>query len=163
MSVTDVLSLSTIMHRMKSSAMSLTTITILSATTQGILTLAYISYYSADSMSQDAVSYDYVMYEDTGFDLKDEFDKEGIQYTRHDLDLLAGRADVRPLLLKELALKKDISTEVTVQVVSQKAIQNKLPNLQLKEKECYIVGYDSLAAENIKLESNQFSSLLLLE
>ena len=48
MSVQDVLSLSTIMHRMKSSAMSLTTITILSATTLGILTLSYISYYSID-------------------------------------------------------------------------------------------------------------------
>lgn len=106
MSVADVLSLSTIMHRMKSSAMSLTTITILSATTLGILTLAYISYYSADAMAQDSVSYDYVMYEDTGFDLIGEFDKEGIQYTRHDLDLLAVQADVRPLLLKEFAQKK---------------------------------------------------------
>lgn len=155
MSVADVLSLSTIMHRMKSSAMSLTTITILSATTLGILTLAYISYYSADAMAQDSVSYDYVMYEDTGFDLVDEFDKEGIQYTRHDLDLLAVQADVRPLLLKEFALKKDVSTLLTVQVVSQKDIQNKLPNLQLKEDEGYIVGYDSLSAENIRLESEK--------
>lgn len=155
MSVTDVLSLSTIMHRMKSSAMSLTTITILSATTLGILTLAYISYYSADAMAQDSVSYDYVMYEDTGFDLIDEFDKEGIQYTRHDLDLLAVQADVRPLLVKEAALKTDISTLLTVQVVSQKDIQSKLPDFQLKEDEGYVVGYDSLRAENIRLESQK--------
>ena len=69
MSVQDVLSLSTIMHRMKSSAMSLTTITILSATTLGILTLSYISYYSVDTVAEEAIPYDYVMYEDTGFDL----------------------------------------------------------------------------------------------
>jgi len=155
MSVTDVLSLSTIMHRMKSSAMSLTTITILSATTLGILTLAYISYYSADAMAQDSVSYDYVMYEDTGFDLINKFDEEGIKYTRHNLDLLAVQSDVRPLLLKELALKKNLSTRLTVQVVNHKDIQNKLPNLQLKENEGYIVGYDSLSAENIRLESKK--------
>ena len=155
MSVSDVLSLSTIMHRMKSSAMSLTTITILSATTLGILTLAYISYYSADAMAQDSVAYDYIMYEDTGFDLIDEFDKEGIQYTRRNLDLLAVQVNFRSLLVKEFAQRQDISTLLTIQVVSQKDIQSKLPNLQLKEDEGYIVGYDSLRAENIKLESQK--------
>ena len=52
MSIQDVLSLSTIMHRMKANAMSLTTITVLSATTLAILTLTYISYYSTDSVAE---------------------------------------------------------------------------------------------------------------
>ena len=47
LSILDVLSLSPIMHRMKSNAMSLTTITVISATALGILCLSYISYYSA--------------------------------------------------------------------------------------------------------------------
>ena len=155
MSVQDVLSLSTIMHRMKSSAMSLTTITILSATTLGILTLSYISYYSVDTVAEEAIPYDYVMYEDTGFDLIEEFDKEEIQYTRHDIDLLAVEADVRSLLVKDAALNTDISTRLTIQVVSQKDIQSKLPNLQLKEGQGYIVGYDSLRAENIRIEAQK--------
>ncbi|PZX03619.1 FtsX-like permease family protein [Psychrobacillus insolitus] len=155
MSVQDVLSLSTIMHRMKSSAMSLTTITILSATTLGILTLSYISYYSVDTVAEEAIPYDYVMYEDTGFDLIEEFDKEEIQYTRDDIDLLAVEADVRSLLVKDAALNNDISTRLTIQVVSQKDIQSKLPNLQLKEGQGYIVGYDSLRAENIRIEAQK--------
>ena len=95
------------------------------------------------------------MYEDTGFELVGEFDKEGIQYTRYDIDVLAVPADVRPLLVKEAALNKTISTELGVQVVSLKAIQSKLPNLQLQEGEGYIVGYDSLSAENIRIEAQK--------
>ncbi len=155
MSIQDVLSLSTIMHRMKANAMSLTTITVLSATTLAILTLTYISYYSTDSVAKQAVPYDYIMYEDTGFELVGEFDKEGIQYTRHDIDLLEVPADVRPLLVKDAALNKTISTEQNVQVVSLKAIQNELPNIQLQEGEGYILGYDSLGAENIRIEAQK--------
>jgi len=155
MSIQDVLSLSTIMHRMKANAMSLTTITVLSATTLAILTLTYISYYSTDSVAKQAVPYDYIMYEDTGFELVGEFDKEGIQYTRYDIDVLAVPADVRPLLVKDAALNKSISTELGVQVISLKAIQNKLPNLQLQEGEGYILGYDSLSAENIRIEAQK--------
>ncbi|MCM3358537.1 ABC transporter permease [Psychrobacillus sp. MER TA 171] len=155
LSIQDVLSLSTIMHRMKANAMSLTTITVLSATTLAILTLTYISYYSTDSVAKEAVPYDYIMYEDTGFELVEEFDKEGIQYTRYDIDLLEVPADVRPLLVKESALNKNLSTELGIQVVSLNAIQNKLPNIQLQEGEGYILGYDSLSAENIRIESQK--------
>lgn len=155
MSIQDVLSLSTIMHRMKANAMSLTTITVLSATTLAILTLTYISYYSADSVAKQAVPYDYIMYEDTGFELVEEFDKEGIEYTRYDVDILAVPSDVRPLLVKDAALNKTISTELGVQVVSLKAIQDKLPNIQLQEGEGYILGYDSLSAENIRIEAQK--------
>lgn len=155
MSIQDVLSLSTIMHRMKANAMSLTTITVLSATTLAILTLTYISYYSADSVAKQAVPYDYIMYEDTGFELVEEFDKEGIEYTRYDVDILAVPSDVRPLLVKDAALNKTISTELGVQVVSLKAIQDKLPNILLQEGEGYILGYDSLSAENIRIEAQK--------
>jgi len=54
---------------MKANAMSLTTITVLSATTLAILTLTYISYYSTDSVANQAVPYDFIMYEDTGFEM----------------------------------------------------------------------------------------------
>lgn len=155
MSIQDVLSLSTIMHRMKANAMSLTTITVLSATTLAILTLTYISYYSADSVAKQAVPYDYIMYEDTGFELVEEFDNEGIEYTRYDVDILAVPSDVRPLLVEDAALNKTISTELGVQVVSLKAIQDKLPNIQLQEGEGYILGYDSLSAENIRIEAKK--------
>ena len=155
LSIQDVLSLSTIMHRMKANAMSLTTITVLSATTLAILTLTYISYYSTDSVANQAVPYDFIMYEDTGFEMVGEFDKEGIQYTRYDIDILSVPSDVRTLLIKKAALDKTLSTELGVQVVSLKAIQKKLPNLQLQEEEGYIIGYDSLSAENIRIEGQK--------
>lgn len=155
MSIQDVLSLSTIMHRMKANAMSLTIITVLSATTLSILTLTYISYYSAASMAKENVPYDYVMYEDTGFELIKAFDNEGILYTRHNLDLLEVQADVRPLLVKDLSENLEVSTEFGMQVVSLKAIQDKLPSLQLKDEEGYILGYDNLRSENIQVEGQK--------
>lgn len=149
MSIQDVLSLSTIMHRMKANAMSLTIITVLSATTLSILTLTYISYYSSATMAKENIPYDYVMYEDTGFGLVEAFDKEGLLYTRHDLDLLEVQADVRSLIVKEIP--EDVSTKFGIQVVSLNAIQDKLPDLQLKDEEGYIIGYNSLRSENIQV------------
>lgn len=55
LSVNEVLSLSSIMFRMKSNALLLTIITTVSALAIGLLSLSYISYYSAEKSAQQSI------------------------------------------------------------------------------------------------------------
>nr|WP_221401462.1 ABC transporter permease [Paenibacillus phyllosphaerae] len=59
LSIGEVLSLSSIMFRMKSNALLLTVITTVSALAIGLLSLSYISYYSAETQSQSDVPNDF--------------------------------------------------------------------------------------------------------
>lgn len=61
MNINEVLSLSSIMFRMKSNAILLTIITTVSALAIGLLSLSYISYYSAEKMAQSSIPTDFSM------------------------------------------------------------------------------------------------------
>lgn len=54
LSINEVLSLSSIMFRMKSNALLLTIITTVSALAIGLLSLSYISYYSAEATAKES-------------------------------------------------------------------------------------------------------------
>ena len=88
LSIKDVLSLSPIMHRMKSNAMSLTIITVISATALGILCLSYISYYSAGSMAKQNVPFDFILMNDQGQAFLNELNEQEISYSQTNIDLL---------------------------------------------------------------------------
>ncbi|HER2209585.1 TPA: bacitracin ABC transporter permease, partial [Streptococcus pyogenes] len=59
LSINEVLSLSSIMFRMKSNALLLTIITTVSALAIGMLSLSYISYYSADAQAKESLPEDF--------------------------------------------------------------------------------------------------------
>ncbi len=59
LNVSEVLSLSSIMFRMKSNAVLLTIITTLSALAIGLLSLSYISYYSAEKSAEQNTAADF--------------------------------------------------------------------------------------------------------
>ncbi|PNB53120.1 bacitracin ABC transporter permease, partial [Pseudomonas sp. GW456-E7] len=59
LNISEVLSLSSIMFRMKSNALLLTIITTVSALAIGLLSLAYISYYSAEKTAEQNVAADF--------------------------------------------------------------------------------------------------------
>lgn len=61
LTIQDVLSLSSIMFRMKSNALLLTVITTVSALAIGLLSLSYISYYSAEKTAKDNVPADFAL------------------------------------------------------------------------------------------------------
>ncbi|MEC3608201.1 ABC transporter permease [Bacillus glycinifermentans] len=61
LNISEVLSLSSIMFRMKSSALLLTIITTVSALAIGLLSLCYISYYSAEKTAEQNVAADFAI------------------------------------------------------------------------------------------------------
>jgi bacitracin transport system permease protein len=90
----DVLSLSSIMFRMKSNAVLLTVITTVSALAIGLLSLTYITYYSAEKSAQESIP--------NHFSIPDRADADefgellqvaGIAYTETEIDFIEVHAD----------------------------------------------------------------------
>ena len=79
--VNDVLSLTSIMFKMKSNAFLLTLISVVSALSMGLMSLSYISYYSVDQTVESQTPEDYIFYEEEGLRYSEEMlQEEGIGY-----------------------------------------------------------------------------------
>ena len=79
--VNDVLSLTSIMFKMKSNAFLLTLISVVSALSMGLMSLSYISYYSVDRTVESQTPEDYIFYEEEGLHYSEEMlQEEGIGY-----------------------------------------------------------------------------------
>lgn len=89
LSVYKVLSLSSIMFRMRSNSMLLTVITTVSALALGLLSLTYISYYSAEKTAIESVVNDFsIPNEERAKQFSDLLEAEQISYTKTEIDLM---------------------------------------------------------------------------
>lgn len=154
LSIVDVLSLSPIMHRMKSNAMSLTTITIISATALGILCLSYISYYSAGSVARQNIPFDYVIPNNGGEAFIAALDDRDIRYTETTIELLDLEVETAELYTSEIPEGINVTTKSLMPVAKLSDAQQVIAGLELKDGEAYLVGYSDVMAELIKLEPN---------
>lgn len=81
LSIREVLSLSSVMFRMKSNTLLLTVVTTVSALAIGLLSLSYISYYSVEATARDSVPNDYSFKSEEMKDrFTDELDEKQIAY-----------------------------------------------------------------------------------
>ncbi len=101
LNVSDVLSLSSIMFRMRSNSFLLTVITTLSALAIGLLSLSYISYYSAEKTAKDNIPDDFsIPYSEntSKAPAPEQFTKAlneaNIDYTTRHVDLLESGVDL---------------------------------------------------------------------
>ncbi|MEH7237601.1 ABC transporter permease [Bacillus sp. JJ1562] len=99
LSVNKVLSLSSIMFRMRSNSVLLTVITTVSALALGLLSLTYISYYSAEKAAGEAVVDDFsVPNEERAKQFTDLLEDEQIGYTKTEIDLMSVNTDLSNVL-----------------------------------------------------------------
>lgn len=138
LSINEVLSLSSIMFRMKSNALLLTIITSVSALAIGLLSLSYISYYSVETSARDSSPHDF------GFvrkEAKDQFlqalDKEKIGYRVLEIPTVQVSVDAAQIV-KKYTFKEDI-TSIASTVVSDRSIEGQ----DMKPGEVLITGYNS--------------------
>lgn len=155
LSIEDVLSLSPIMHRMKSNAMSLTTITVLSATALGILCLSYISYYSASSMAKQNIPFDYVLLNDQGQQFVEELKKKNIKYNETTIELLDVEIDTSDLFVSDIPSGLSVMTKSMMPVAKLSDAQKMIPDLKLEEGEGFVTGYSNMMSEIVKIEANR--------
>ncbi|MFB1049831.1 FtsX-like permease family protein [Paraliobacillus sp. JSM ZJ581] len=103
--VTDVLSLSSIMFRMRSNSLLLTVITTLSALAIGFLSLSYISYYSAEKTALESIpdhfsipTHHEVSEAPKVKQFTNALDKAKIDYTTKHLDILETKVDLEDVI-----------------------------------------------------------------
>ncbi|WP_240377040.1 FtsX-like permease family protein [Bacillus piscicola] len=101
LNVNDVLSLSSIMFRMRSNSFLLTVITTLSALAIGLLSLSYISYYSAEKTAMDNIpdhfsipTPDDASEAPPAEKFMNALDEANIDYTTRHVDLIDARVDL---------------------------------------------------------------------
>ncbi len=115
LSVNKVLSLSSIMFRMRSNSVLLTVITTVSALAIGLLSLTYISYYSAVKSADETVVNDFsVPNEEHAKQFTDLLDAKQIGYSKTEIDLMSVNTDLSNVLtVEEEELQKTPMTVVS--------------------------------------------------
>jgi len=118
LSINKVLSLSSIMFRMKSNSLLLTVITTLSALAIGLLSLSYISYYSAEKMAEQSLPHHFSIPNQEHASLfMEELEENKIGYSSEKMDILQVNAildDILNITAEELAFDPGRTTMVVV-------------------------------------------------
>ncbi|NRG46077.1 ABC transporter permease [Bacillus sp. CRN 9] len=139
LNINEVLSLSSIMFRMKSNSLLLTVITTVSALAIGLLSLSYISYYSAEKSAHDSVLADYYFtnHEDAEV-FKTALDDRSILYKEREIEVIQADFDMSDVVevKTEDSNMTDTSSMVTP-VISEQSIEG----VDLKEDETLFSGY----------------------
>lgn len=169
LSVNKVLSLSSIMFRMKSNSLLLTVVTTVSALAIGLLSLTYISYYSAEKLSRESVIYDFSIpneaHASTFIALLEE---EGIEYERTEIALLRAKTDLTNTVEVEADSEK-LSTNIDLNAPMEIVSENDIDGLDVTKNEAVFINvhatveaFMSLKPGNITIQGKSTSYDLIL-
>ncbi|QCJ41041.1 ABC transporter permease [Bacillus sp. S3] len=151
LNINQVLSLSSIMFRMKSNALLLTIITTVSALAIGLLSLSYISYYSAEKSAENSVPAHFSLTNvDDAKKFEEVLEAKGIDYSEKRTDVLQVNANVKQIMetnLKELNFDPNI---MTLPVVSDKAVKD----VDLSADETLFTGYNDMLQKFMSLKDS---------
>ncbi|NOU91419.1 FtsX-like permease family protein [Paenibacillus sp. LMG 31460] len=157
LNVREVLSLSSIMFRMKSNALLLTVITTVSALSIGLLSLSYISYYSAEKTAKNGVPAHFAItnVQDAN-KFKAALDANQIKHKDTSIEVVQVKANLKDILdsnMKGLLLDPN---NMTIPVVSDKDA----PFIDLTSEQTIFTGTNDLLEKFMKLKDSgqiQFS------
>ncbi|MCY9007087.1 FtsX-like permease family protein [Peribacillus frigoritolerans] len=151
LNINEVLSLSSIMFRMKSNAILLTIITTVSALAIGLLSLSYISYYSAEKMAQSSIPTDFSMTDMGDADkFKEALSDSKIDYDAKVIDVIQVDVNVKEIMetsLEGVNFDPDI---MTVPVISDESVKG----INLAEDETLFSGYSNMMENVISLKDS---------
>ncbi|WP_379151022.1 FtsX-like permease family protein [Paenibacillus sp. sgz5001063] len=143
LSINEVLSLSSIMFRMKSNALLLTIITTVSALAIGLLSLSYISYYSAEATAKESSPNDYGF---AGVEVKEKFvealDRAQIKYREIHMQPIMMEVDASQIMEKGSS-----DTILTTSVISDSSVEG----VDVKPGESMILGYSNAIESLVSL------------
>lgn len=135
LSIGEVLSLSSIMFRMKSNAMLLTVITTVSALAIGLLSLSYISCYSAEASAKSSVPHDFSFAEEqVKEDFISELDSHLIAYEVIHRQPIEAEVDASKLMSNSTFADETIHTPVLSETMVE--------GIELEPGEAVFMGYD---------------------
>ncbi|MED3710293.1 ABC transporter permease [Peribacillus frigoritolerans] len=151
LNINEVLSLSSIMFRMKSNAILLTIITTVSALAIGLLSLSYISYYSAEKMAQSSIPTDFSMTDMGDADkFKEALSDSKIDYDAKVIDVIQVDVNVKEIMETSLEGVNFDSDIMTVPVISDESVKG----INLAEDETLFSGYSNMMEKVISLKDS---------
>ncbi|MEC0253913.1 Bacitracin export permease protein BceB [Paenibacillus sp. GM2FR] len=127
LSLNDVLSLSSIMFRMKSNALLLTIITTVSALAIGLLSLSYISYYSAEKSAEQSVPNHFAVADQKDFSaFIQALTDEDIEFKKTERDVIQVNADLSDIIGASLEISGQVdSSSMIIPVISDASVKGK--------------------------------------
>lgn len=151
LNINQVLSLSSIMFRMKSNALLLTVITTVSALAIGLLSLAYISYYSAEKTALNYVAADFAFTNsDEARQFTDKLTENGIEYREKRMDVVQIEANLKHIMDANMdGLMMDPS-KMQLAVVSDQVVKN----IDVEPGETIFTGYNDLLQKFMTLKDS---------
>ncbi|MGG3887682.1 FtsX-like permease family protein [Metabacillus fastidiosus] len=151
LNINEVLSLSSLMFRMKSNALLLTIITTVSALAIGLLSLSYISYYSAEKSAENNVAADFSI---TNTEDAERFEhalkENNIGYSEKRINVIQVNAnvkDISDIRLEGLNFDPNI---MTIALISDKNVKN----IDVTEEETVFAGYSDLLQKFMALKDS---------
>lgn len=147
LSIREVLSLTSVMFRMKSNTLLLTVVTTVSALAIGLLSLSYISYYSAEAVAKAAVPNQYFFHK---AEFRDRFthklDEAGIKFKETHHQAIKLGININDILKGTTALLEN--NLLTTALISNKSVEG----MELGPNELIIAGSSDAAQRMISLK-----------
>ncbi|QOR66933.1 ABC transporter permease [Cytobacillus suaedae] len=151
LNIHEVLSISSIMFRMKSNALLLTIITTVSGLAIGLLSLSYISYYSAEASARNSVPSDFTLADSEDAEVFiQELEANNILFSENQIEVIMVNINLEDLMttkLKELNIDQNA---MTMPVISENSIED----IEVSENEAYFTGYNDLLQKFMKLKES---------
>lgn len=151
LTINNVLSLSSIMFRMKSNALLLTIITTVSGLAIGLLSLSYISYYSAEKTAENNVPNNFSITNAKDADqFTDALSKNNIKFTEKQIEVIQVSANLDSILESKLdASAMKSSDNLPIPVISENSVK-----MNLSEEETVFTGYNDLLQRFMTLKES---------
>ncbi|MGO1988663.1 ABC transporter permease [Mammaliicoccus vitulinus] len=151
LSVTDVVSTSSIMHKMKTNALSLTIIAIVSAMSVGLLALSYVSYYNAAETARNNAPDDYIFInKDANNQFKKALNDNNIKFKENNYHVTRYEIDDTKVFAYD-----DELTSTSSQFPSTIAKSSEFKDLNLQDNEVAIVGYSDILDKMITVHDDE--------
>ncbi|MDQ0090993.1 bacitracin transport system permease protein [Paenibacillus anaericanus] len=151
LNINEVLSLSTIMFRMKSNAVLLTIITTVSALAIGLLSLSYISYYSAEKSAENYVPADFSI---TNIEDAQKFKEallvKDIKYSEEIIDVIQVDINVENILDMSMEGMMVDPNLMTLAIISDKSTTD----TDLSPNETLFTGYSDVNQKFMPLDDS---------
>ncbi|WP_284642975.1 FtsX-like permease family protein [Paenibacillus silviterrae] len=150
LTVREVLSLSSIMFRMKSNALLLTVITTVSALAIGLLSLSYISYYSAEKIAEQSVPAHFAFTQpDDAERFTESLKAKGLEHRTTQIDVLRAHVNISDIMESRVEGLLLDPAKLTIPVITDTAAG--LGNLPADQ--VLFTGYNDLLQKFLPLKS----------
>lgn len=149
MNINEVLSLSSIMFRMKSNALLLTIITTVSALAIGLLSLSYIAYYSADQAAEENVPSHFAM---TNVPDAEKFKallhEHDIKYREKKIEVIQVSVKTAQIMETPMEQLNDGTDSMTLPVVSDQSVEG----TDVTPGQTVLTGYNDMLQKFMSLK-----------